>query len=345
MRVISPKLVARARDERGVVAVVVAICAVVLFGMAAFALDTGNLWTSRRHLVTATDGAALGAAQDYAVGTNGCATTAPSLLTQNYTGASLTGCVFSRTGPGAGYVTVTGGHAVSFTFAEIFGLSGSTVHSTTTAAFGLPLIATGLRPIGLCVNAPGVKTYWQNGAGNPVLAVVPYTNTQPDNCTGSGGSVPGNWGFVDLDKTITNNSNALTISWIQTGCQMNSLGAPCEVAGGDMLAGNPGAISGSQASALGSLVTNQTQFQVPLFDTVSGNGANARMHIIGFANVQLVGFQVTGPEASRYLILKFSPGVLHGTCCKTGGTDFGTRAVFICAVDANFDPSHCTTGP
>lgn len=36
--------------ERGAVAVIVAVCLVMLFGMAAFAIDTGNLWQNRRHL-------------------------------------------------------------------------------------------------------------------------------------------------------------------------------------------------------------------------------------------------------------------------------------------------------
>ena len=45
------------RDQRGAVAVIVAICAVMIFGFAAYAIDGGHLWEARRGLVTAVDGA------------------------------------------------------------------------------------------------------------------------------------------------------------------------------------------------------------------------------------------------------------------------------------------------
>ena len=43
------RVVSRARrDERGAVAVIVAICAVMFFGFAAYAIDSGNAWQTRR---------------------------------------------------------------------------------------------------------------------------------------------------------------------------------------------------------------------------------------------------------------------------------------------------------
>ena len=66
------------RDQRGAVAVIVAICAVMLFGFAAYAVDSGHLWAARRGLITAADGAALASAKDYAIGKPGCATAAGS---------------------------------------------------------------------------------------------------------------------------------------------------------------------------------------------------------------------------------------------------------------------------
>ena len=62
------------RDERGAVAVVVAICGIMIFGFAAYAIDSGRLWSDRRHLITAADAAALGSAKDYATGASGCQT-------------------------------------------------------------------------------------------------------------------------------------------------------------------------------------------------------------------------------------------------------------------------------
>ena len=36
------------RDQRGAVAIIVAICAVMIFGFAAYAIDSGHLWAARR---------------------------------------------------------------------------------------------------------------------------------------------------------------------------------------------------------------------------------------------------------------------------------------------------------
>src|SRR5437588_688672 len=47
------------RDERGISAVVAAIAIVGLFGALVFSLDAGNLWASKRSMVTATDAGAL----------------------------------------------------------------------------------------------------------------------------------------------------------------------------------------------------------------------------------------------------------------------------------------------
>ena len=124
------------RQERGAVAVIVAILLIVLFGFAAFALDTGNAWQSRRHLVTATDAAALAAARDFALGTNGCAGTDDAMVTANFAGSTVDSCSAS-TASGPGYVTVRAGHDVEWNFARIFGLNNTTIHSST--ALGTPL--------------------------------------------------------------------------------------------------------------------------------------------------------------------------------------------------------------
>src|SRR6185436_18198193 len=133
-------------DERGVVAIIVALLLVVLFGFAAFALDTGNTWQARRHLITATDAAALGAAEDFAKGTDGCAGTDDTLVSANFPGSSVSSCSRSA-GTGAGYVTVTATHDVEWNFARIFGANGRTITASTTAAWGSPVGLTGLRPL------------------------------------------------------------------------------------------------------------------------------------------------------------------------------------------------------
>src|SRR5262249_40137639 len=148
-------------DEKGVVAVIVAIVAVVLFAAAAYAIDSGNLWQTRRNMVTATDAAALAAAEGYALGNDGCST-APSVLTQNRGDAQLDSCAPSGTDTHGGYVTVSGHTTVNYSFAGIFGLTNKQVDSATTAEWGIPTGAIGLRPIALCETATPELKQWLN---------------------------------------------------------------------------------------------------------------------------------------------------------------------------------------
>ena len=129
----------------------VAIVVTLVIGMAAFALDTGDLWQSRRNLIVGTDAAALAAAEIYATNGNGCAGTPATYMAKNGTDGNVTSCAFQALGPGAGYVTVDGERTVDYTFAGIFGLASRDVHSSTTAAYGQPL---GLRSCGHSASAP-----------------------------------------------------------------------------------------------------------------------------------------------------------------------------------------------
>ena len=52
------------KQEKGAVAVIIAILIVVLIGMAAYAIDVGSLYHERRHLQTVADAAALAGAQE-----------------------------------------------------------------------------------------------------------------------------------------------------------------------------------------------------------------------------------------------------------------------------------------
>src|SRR3954470_6162493 len=139
-------------DERGAVAVIVAILAIVLFAAAAYAIDAGNLWQVRRNMVTASDASALAAAGNFAIGQDGCATAA-RWITDNRADAALDSCTPSGSSTNGGYVTVSGHTTVPFSFAGLFGMSNKQVQSTTSARWGIPSGALGLRPIALCETA------------------------------------------------------------------------------------------------------------------------------------------------------------------------------------------------
>lgn len=328
----------RARDERGAVAVIVALCAVMMFGFAAYALDAGHLWETRRSMVTASDAAALAAGGALATGatnSQACDATAPDYLDKNVDGATLEACTVERGNYDNGRVTVKGGTVADFTFAGIFGLDDSDVDSSTTVQWGRPKSVSGLRPFGLCLFSNQQLVDWLNLAGGgPTGQSAPIKITYDKGPQGAScENAPGNWGVLDFDGG--NNSNNDTKDWTLNGY-------PGEVSiSPPTIPGNTGSFSQSLDAELSYLRDNGIWFGLPVFDRVEGNGSNAEFNIVAFAYVKLVDFKANGAEAQRYMTLVFDRGVLEGVCCDTG-PDTGVRVIRICDVDTLApDPNAC----
>src|SRR3954447_7362587 len=254
------------RDERGAVAVIVAILALVLFAAAAYAIDAGNLWQTRRNMVTATDASSLAAAAQFAVGHDGCATAA-QWLSANRPDGILDSCSPSGTSVDDGYVTVSGHTTVPLSFAGVFGMSNKQVQSTTTARWGVPSGAIGLRPIALCKTSSPELLQWLNlpaGPTGPTVTPIKImlSNAQPDACLDGSGKASGNWGLAFGDG---NNATSDTVDWLNQGY-------PTEVSIGDEIHANTGAFSGSIQNTLTKLRDDGKWFALPVFDRTEGNG-------------------------------------------------------------------------
>lgn len=311
-------------DQNGAVAIFVAICSVMIFGFAAYAIDGGHIWEARRGLVTAADGGALAAANDYAAGKAGCATAAGSFVTSNNSLATLSNCS-ANVKATSGYVTVGAERSVDFSFAGIFGTQSKQIHAITTAEWGIPGSAANLRPFGLCLTANPEMSAWLNlpagPSGDSSAIHMTYGKSQPTSC---GGAVPGNWGVMDFDGG--SNSNNDTKNWTRNGY-------PGVVSINQNIPGDTGAFSNSLESELSYLRSTGEAFVLPIFDSATGNGANAQFHIVAFAFVKLIDFSTTGAQAQRSMDLVFTRGVISGTCCVTTGINTGVRAIRICDVN------------
>ena len=316
-----------ARDDQGAYGVLFAILSLVFFGMAAIALDIGNMWQNRRNLITATDAAATAAAQEYAAGGNGCGAVDDDYLNRNFAAAVVTACTPVITGATSGYVQVDASKLVNHNFASLFGFSNSTTTASTAAFWGQPNGLRGLRPFGLCAAVPGVSTWLALSNPKPAATyTITYDKNHPDDC---GGDAPGNWGMIDFNGG--SNSNNETKDWVRNGYP-NLVYAP------QWYEGDPGAFSNSLPT--GSLL-NKT-FTLPIFNNYNDlPGANAEFLIVAFVRVTLIDYKANGPEANRYLTLRFEPpGVVQGECCASGGIDTGLRVVQLCRFESN--ESDCT---
>lgn len=310
-------------DERGAIAVLMAISMTVVIGGAALALDVGNAWQEQRRLHVATDAAALASAQEYALRGYGCAgSVAGAYVSSNAADATMTSCAGNEISTTRGYTTVGAAASIEYQFAKVFGLSNKEVRSKTSAGWGIPAAATGLRPIVVCLYFPDLAAWLAAGPTAPSGPItIPYTNGSAG-C----GNAPGNWTLLDYDASA-GGASELT-DYLVNGFQ-ESIVVP------GMLSPQTGQVA-SINNALSQLVSAGTVFPIPLFDVVVGQGNTAQYHAVGVAMVKLLDFTVNGQPSGQYFTFQFMPGIVEGTCCGTG-PDTGARAVYICAM--NTDPA------
>jgi Flp pilus assembly protein TadG len=318
--------------ETGAVVLIVAITMTALIGAAAFAVDAGGAWQAQRRLHTATDAAALAAAQEYAAGNDdGCGTTDVEYVIKNDPDASVTEC--NRVGTSkSGYVTVSATRSFEFQFAPIFGVDQSDIGSSTTAQYGSPLAVTGLRPLAICMFFPALEE-WLNAPDGPTGPSAPIT--VPFTREGIGcGDAPGNWEWLDVEGDTGGGAREL-------GEEMrNGSKEPVTIPGD--LSPKTGRVA-SIDDDLAYLVSNGIEFPIPLYDTKEGQGKSKDTvyHVVGVATVKLLDFQIGGNQDDDSFTFIFTPKTIQGTCCSGDGIDTGTKVVNICAVNADFSTSRC----
>lgn len=260
------------RDESGATAVFVALLLPVIFGMVVLTVDAGNLWQTRRDVITATDSTALSEARSAFLGEStgaNCTTDwdgGSSLLDTNADGTlSDTSCGATRLPNDTGYVTVRTREEAQLFFAPTIGLGDSSqVYSLSAAMFAYPLNFTGAAPITFCDQNGHLQVpenpvyhlangYWKDVAGNVSLTSVVggteihrfyFGKDDSDDC----GESEGNWGWLDFDGG--GGGAAEIVDWLldgYTGSQIDY---------GDHIGGQPGNPSGSAGTSCPGKVNN-----------------------------------------------------------------------------------------
>lgn len=193
-------------DERGISAVLVVICLVVLFGAAVLTVDSGSVWQSRRQAIQATDDGALREARQLAfagsipVGCTGVYQNAindniPANLRVPLQSSDGSACEVTITNPtyNLGYVAVQTRKLSPARFSGIFGIGDQNAYSMSVARWGIPTNVKGLRPIGICKNDPHMIE-WRRLNGDRT-AGTPITLSQYGNLTVS----PNDWDDLNGD--------------------------------------------------------------------------------------------------------------------------------------------------
>jgi hypothetical protein len=322
------RVLVRNRDQSGAVALLVALLSVVLFGIAAFVVDLGSAYSSKRQLQTGADAAALAGAAVYAQKPGTCASllsnagvraeaqaAADGELSNNFPQAS--GTAIQVTCPAGGGLEVT--YVDSFNsptyFAGLFGVKSLAVSRLAAARDRVPPTAPGLRPYGVC-----------DGDANP--ATLPSAVIQiggPGNAHG-GSDCPeaesgGNWWNLNCPEDPGSSDPNELADQLTNGCSDDvtivtgqdpstpatlsaSLTSACHTASAyssSCLSGDTGNnLKNSKVTAAWDSLLGKTII-VPVFcstptcnpDTVQGTGGSGTHYpIYKLASVEVCGFHI-----------------------------------------------------
>lgn len=264
-------------DERGAVAVLAGIVVVILLGMVAMVTDVGALYEERRELQNGADAAALAIARDCAHGLASCAAGLAAGKARDYADANALDGATSVDDVDLDLSThevivetstllTGGGTSIAFTFAKVFGQSGSTVRATAAAMWGPPArMATVPLTIDLCEFEEGATLLMfhdpasgSSGTENPDCPVNPANQ---DN--------PGGFGW------LTSGSGCTTVVGVDDTADADTGNTP------------PAACDPSDFY-VGRVI------HLPIYDGTAGSGANATYDIVGFAGFTITGYRLNG---------------------------------------------------
>ncbi len=315
-------------DDRGAVAVLVAILAVVLFGFGAFVVDVGALYHERRQLQVGADSGAFAVAQACAGGDCGdflsdadafaddnaldLAARIPDNGVCGTESAGLPACIDPPTGlEGAGYVRVTtrteesdGSSLVPPFLAQFLNPSygGTDVGARATVIWGTP---SGVdAELAITFSTCEYDRLTKDADGNTVYATEPYDpalerviyfhdTTEAGSCPAgpSGAELPGGFGWLDADADCT--------ATIEDGWAGDKTGASAT----------------KDCKAALEALLGQTVL-IPVFDNTNGlTGTNGEYHIVSYVGFVLTGWRFPGTtQPSSYRTTKPNPCASKQTC-------------------------------
>jgi hypothetical protein len=305
-----------ARDDHGAVAVLVAILALVIFGIAAFAVDFGNAYAVKRKLSVAADAAALaaaatvssavppGAACDPAALEGAASSTARTVNAQNtHTDEATVTGVTVTCDDDTIEVAVDNQQPTPSFFGGIFGASGYLPSGSATAQVFVPsMLVAGLRPIAACADT----------VFDHLTPKSPFIIKIDKDSAVCGTVTSGDWGYVNfLNQGAYGNFNQSGTAAYYQGPSMECAGGSWQSGGNancredwiangyagpvtvpNLLAGPGGGLSagntGFEASTLSALDSLVGQvIQVPVVTRFQGNGVNAKADMVGILSVEV----------------------------------------------------------
>lgn len=283
------RIASAADEERGGIAVLVAILMVMLLGFAAVSIDVAMLYSERAQLQNGSDAAALMLAHKCAkneADTNCTATApmAPDLANKNAVdGLSNVKSIFldkpNRTVQVTAGAKETGSapNSVSLFFAGVLGITSAEVTASSSARWGSPLEGTTPFPLAFSVcqvsgMVDGATQLLQNHTSN--------ANTDCD-LGPAGKTVPG--GFAWIVQSTGQCGGLVNLAVNQSGSDTGNDGPS-----------NCDAVLNMWAAELGA--GRPVTVLLPVYEDVSGTGSGASYDLLAFAAFSVQGWAFSGAD-------------------------------------------------
>ena len=273
------------RNDRGQATVITVVFLVVLLGMAALVLDIGSWYRADRSTQSTADAAALAGAQALPYDTASARTLAQQYANKNGGGVS-SGDVTITSSPYAANDTikVQVHRTANGVFTKLFGVNQVGVGSKATARASLMQSAQYVAPIGVNIKHPMLKG---GPASCPCYGPANQT-TLPLGKTGA----PGSFDLLNIDGSKGGTGGQTLADWIlhgysgylPIGSYLSDTGAKWN----DSLVQN----------ALESRIHTDPVLLFPVYDKLSGTGANAVYHVVGWAAFHMTGHTASGNSGS-----------------------------------------------
>jgi Flp pilus assembly protein TadG len=318
------------RREDGAVAVIVAIFTVVLLGIVAFTTDFGMAYAQRQALATGADSAALAVIHAEKVSqlanpTRTCSTAIASDAASDSTialaqvnanapfNAAIPASAITTTLScpyGLLQATVVDNRTINTIFGGVLGRSTIGISRQAVAVMGVVDTVSGLSPFAVCTNqaqAIIAKHLLDVAASKPDSAqLVSITKVWGSGtCDGGGGS--GNWGWLDFGQGKGDSAlgGELTTGDTFGPLTLDTSTTPPSYS----ISGTPGNKGNGKPVVDGMQTIMDNTITIPVYSTVTGNGANAQYTVIGFMTLQMCGYMANSKSALGKCYDSTTPGV------------------------------------
>jgi Putative Flp pilus-assembly TadE/G-like len=308
----------RLRSERGQAAVLTVLLLVGLLGSLSLVLDVGSWFRAQRSTQSAADAAALAGAQALPGSTGTSSALAAEYLAENDGGAGE--FTWSSKNVPNDTISVTVKRQAPGMFAKLFGIDSVEVSAKASARAGGLQAAKWVAPITVNIKHPELNCGTSGGKPVPCFGKQTQIDLEHLHKPGSGNAA-GAFALINLDRDITGNAGASTLGrWITSGFdEYMELGGYTSVPSAMF---NDSHVKGAMAARM----KDDPVLLFPIYDKITGSGANATYNVIGWVAFYVTDYQASGStgKVSGY----FEKVIWEGIQSQSGGNlNYGTTTI------------------